>query len=365
MKSLNRCLIAIQNLTKSGSPQTFLHVIELLKKKGFVVDVFVYAIRDKKIDLYFYDEYKKVCNNIFVSHLKLNGLSYKLFPFTKFRKIKKVIKTNNYNFVLSNNIYLVACCSANQSKLNNPKLIYYALGNVNIKSKFAIIQKKENYVRKFIKNIDAYIALSSVAIPNDGIAPKDRVYKVMDYPNEFFPSIKRKPIQDEIIMGQIGYYCSNKNQLFSLAVLKKLIDCGQKARLMFIGFKLSEEPRYFDEMMSFIEKNNLSQYVTFLPADYNKKDFFEHINVLLLPSLYEGLSITLLEAQFSNVFCVASEFVPKDVDFGLCHFSELRIGEWATTIVNIKNNNKSKPIRRYEKQDFERAFSNIIDDVMK
>ncbi len=361
---MNSCLIVIQNLTRSGSPQTFLHVIEVLRKKGFLVDVFVYAVRNKNADLYFYNEYKKICRNIFVGKMKLNGLSYKFFPFLKFFNIKSTIKKNGYNIVISNNIYFMADCSAHKNKLKKQKLIYYALGNVNIQSKFALIRKKEVFVRKYIKGVDAYIALSSLAIPNDDIAPKGKVYTLMDYPNEYFPDVVKKPNNDEIVLGQIGYYCSNKNQLFSLSVLKELIENGQSARLLLVGFKLSEEPRYYDEMVEFIDKHNLTSAVTFLPSDYSKKMLFEQIHILLLPSLFEGLSITLLEAQFSNTYCIASDSVPRDVNFGLCTFSKLKREEWLKNINDIRNKNIVRPSHIYGKDEFENSLSLIIDGVM-
>ena len=360
---MNSCLIVIQNLTRSGSPQTFLHVIKALKEKGFIVDAFVYAVRDDKVDLYFYEQYKEVCRNIFISRMRLNGLSYKMFPLTKFGNIKKTIKKNQYDLIISNNIYFMADCSKHKNKLKYPKLIYYALGNVNIKSKHIIIRKKEKYIRKYIKGIDAYIALSSIAVPVDDIVPEGRLYSLMDYPDVYYPNITKKPAENEIVLGQIGYYCHNKNQLFSLEVLKELISRGEQARLLFVGFKLSEEPQYFDEMQKFIKKNCLSSFVTFLPSDYDKKDLFEQIHALLLPSLHEGLAIALMEAQFSNTYCVASNNVPVDVDFGLCSFSKLELETWLERVLAVKTMGSFKPHKIYQKQDFQRIFDIIITDV--
>ncbi len=361
---MNSCLIVIQNLTRSGSPQTFLHVIEVLNKRGFVVDAFVYAVRDKATDLYFYDKYKKACRNVFFQKMKLNGISYKLFPFTKFNKIKRAIRKNRYNLVISNNIYFMADCSAHKRKVNNAKLIFYALGNVNIQSKFAIIRRKERFVRQFIKGVDAYVAISSVAIPKDNIAPKDRLYILMDYPDNAFPEIVKTPIHDEIVLGQIGYYCLNKNQLFSLSLLKELLDRGLKARLVFIGFKLSEEPKYYDEMKEFINKFNLNHAVTLLSSDYDKKLFFENIHILLMPSYHEGLPITLLEAQLSNTYCLISDSITRDADFGLCSFSKLNKEDWINDILTIKEKKDFKPSRFYGSKEFLNSFSLVIDDVM-
>ncbi len=362
---MNSCLVVIQNLTRSGSPQTFLHIIKVLKENGFVVDAFVYAVRNKDADLYFLEQYKKVCRNIFFGKMKLNGLFYKFFPFVKFLNIKKVIKEYQYQLVISNNIYFIADCSAHRKKIKTSKLVFYALGNVNIKSKFAVIRKKEKYVRKFIKYIDAYIALSTVAIPKDNIAPAGKTYMLMDYPDEYYPKLEKRPIINKVVLGQIGYYCSNKNQLFSLNVVKKLAEMGIDVSLMLVGYKSIEEPTYQEMILSYITRNNLTGKVVMLPSDFDKKQLFTSIDILLLPSLHEGLALSLMEAQFSNIKCIASSNVPRDVDFGLCSFLQLEPLEWSKEILKTIGKAPRLPNRIYGKNEFETKFRSILKEIFE
>ncbi|WP_396128562.1 glycosyltransferase [Exiguobacterium mexicanum] len=135
---------------------------------------------------------------------------------------------------------------------------------------------------------------------------------------------------------QIGYYASNKNQIFSLSLLKKLIENGYSVHLNFIGY--INEKNYFEEMKEYIDKKNLNDYVSFLPHDYDKQKIFSDTSVLLLPSHQEGLGIVLLEAQAAGVKCIASSNVSSDANLGLCQFVSLKSKDlWIEKIININN----------------------------
>ena len=184
----------------------------------------------------------------------------------------------------------------------------------------------------------------------------------MDYPNEYFPSIQ-KDLHGGIILGQIGYYCDNKNQLFTLEILNDLVRNGKNARIYFIGYPSSEEPQYIGRMREYIHKNNLESHIKFLPSNFSKEQFFKKIDMLLLPSIHEGLSLTLMEAQFSNIFCLASSGVPKDVNFGLCKFIELRKEFWIDAIESFNDLGQLKPIRIYKKEEFEETLMSVIHQI--
>lgn len=364
---MKKCLVVIQNLSKSGSPQTFLHVIKTLKGINFSVDLFAFSILDDN-DLYFLNSYEKLCDKIIFSRVKMNGITYKLFPFLVFNKVKTKLRKNDYDLVLTNNIYFSAYCLKHKNKNLKSKIIYYSLGRLDIRSRFVLLRKKERYIKKQLSSIDAFIALSSFTFLKDVPIPKEKQFVLMDYPNLFYPEIHKeyrnngRPI---LRIGQIGYFCANKNQIFTLRVFEEIKKVNTEAELYYMGYVFADEKKYYGDFLKELSKSSVKGSVKMLPSDYDKKDFFQLVDVLVLPSHHEGLSLTLLEAQFSNTYCIASLNVPPDVEFGNCDRLPLLINEW----VDLINEEKYKKIKNisnnYGQNEFSNKLRTIIEKTIK
>ena len=154
-------------------------------------------------------------------------------------------------------------------------------------------------------------------------------------------------IQDSnnISLLQIGTFNERKNQLFSLLLLKTLISIRPNCKMTFVGYTDSQASiQYLEKMQLFINSNGLSDFVVFAKPDTPKDLLFKNVSYLLLPSLMEAGPIVMLESQAFNVPVIASAFVPKDNDFGLCAFLPLDVDCWKKyiledNIVKIRSNN--------------------------
>lgn len=74
-----------------------------------------------------------------------------------------------------------------------------------------------------------------------------------------------------------------------------------------------------------------------------------HANVFIMPSLWEGLPLSVVEAQKCNVPCLVSDTITKECDIGMAEFLPLDVSIWQERILNIykegylmKEVNKSK-----------------------
>lgn len=356
---MKSCLVAIQNLTKSGSPQTFLHVVEALKKEGFVVDVYAYSIFDKEIDLAMLEAYQKVCRNIYFNNINANTFLYRTYPFLLMSSFKKMIKKGQYDLFLTNNFYLSAYIAKKlRKKIKN---IYYSLGNVNQKSKYWILRRKDIYIKKLVRKVDAYIGISNLAFFDDIEIPNEKRFVLMDYPNNYYPNLVKN--NKDLTIGQIGYFSRNKNQLFTIELFNKIKQHCPNASLLFVGYQSSDEPNYIEEVKKRVTELGLLNSVSFLPPNYDKETFFKQIDVLLLPSYYEGLPLTLMEAQFSNTPCITSMHVSSDADFGLLKRLPLNTDDWLKEIQSADYKAISRPKYIYTSEEFKKRIKHIIDSV--
>jgi len=130
---------------------------------------------------------------------------------------------------------------------------------------------------------------------------------------------------DEILIGNVGRLTYQKNQSFLIDVLGDLADPGQSPyRLILIGEGEDHEalvqkindlglscnaPGVGDEGRTGTGKR--TNMVIFAGTVGNVQDYLQAIDVLVLPSRYEGLAIAAVEAQAAGLETVVSEAIPQ------------------------------------------------------
>lgn len=117
-------------------------------------------------------------------------------------------------------------------------------------------------------------------------------------------------IDDEIVIGNIGRMSYQKNHKFLIDVFAEIIKKKKNSVLLLIGVgeKLSEIEKY-------VKKLGLSAQVKFLGNRDDVNELYQAMDVFVMPSLFEGLPVVGVEAQFSGLTCIFSDQVPKEVDF--------------------------------------------------
>lgn len=153
----------------------------------------------------------------------------------------------------------------------------------------------------------------------------------------------------------IGRFEYQKNQVFLINIFSELIKFRKNIKLTIVGHGALE-----DEIRSEVIRIGIEKYVDILPQDTNVPEILSVMDYFLLPSLYEGLGIVLIEAQAMGVQCFASNYVPEEADVGLCEFLPLEISEenWAKVIDKYIKENK------YGKIDNEKLNKYDIKNVV-
>ena len=112
---------------------------------------------------------------------------------------------------------------------------------------------------------------------------------------------------DAYVIGHVGRFTEQKNHLFIVRVFKKILEKESKAFLLLIGsgpLRALVEDKLKDDSLR----------GRFLILEYRDDipEIMRTMNVFLLPSLFEGLPITLIEAQVSKLPCVVSDNINKE-----------------------------------------------------
>lgn len=119
---------------------------------------------------------------------------------------------------------------------------------------------------------------------------------------------KELNLEQGFVIGIVARLEPSKNHSFLLQLMPEIIKRKPEAILLIVGdgherVKLETQAR---EM-------GLTEHVRFLGSVDNVAHYLNAMDVFALPSLFEGMPLTLMEAQANGLPCVISENVPEDV----------------------------------------------------
>ncbi len=142
--------------------------------------------------------------------------------------------------------------------------------------------------------------------------------------------------ENSFVIGHVGYFLEIKNQSFLVDVFVKYHQVDQGARLLLVGTGPDLE-----KIKIKAAECGVADAVIFAGQRSDVERLYCAMDVFVFPSLWEGLPLTLVEAQASGLPCIVSANVTRDV---ACTetviYKDLSDGAkaWAETIAGLKTN---------------------------
>ena len=119
--------------------------------------------------------------------------------------------------------------------------------------------------------------------------------------------IKYGIAENDFVVGHVGRFYPQKNHEFLIDVFAELIKQKSKAKLLLLG-----EGPLLGHIKEKVESLGLLDSVIFAGLQKDPAPFYSAMDVFVFPSLWEGLPLTLVEAQYAGLPCVVSENVTKE-----------------------------------------------------
>lgn len=113
--------------------------------------------------------------------------------------------------------------------------------------------------------------------------------------------------KNAFVVGHVGRFSQVKNHAFLLSVFKEITRRKTNAHLLLIGDGSLEL-----EIQRQIRALELESQVTILSHRTDVPELLSAMDVMIFPSFYEGLSVTLVEAQASGLRCVVSDSINQE-----------------------------------------------------
>ena len=167
-------------------------------------------------------------------------------------------------------------------------------------------------------------------------------------------SRKEFVLDNEIVIGHVGRFVIEKNHEFLVEVFRKILNNNKNVKLLLVG----DGPLKKDVLQQ-VEEMGIKDNVIFAGIRSDVNRMLQRMDIFVMPSLFEGLPVSLVEAQATGLPCVISDTIPED-----CHITDLvstlKLQDstelWAEHILN-----RAKEIRKDYSPEIQKAGFDITE----
>ena len=117
-------------------------------------------------------------------------------------------------------------------------------------------------------------------------------------------------LDGSFVIGHIGRFVPQKNHSFLIQIFRDTLAKLPSARLLLIG-----DGPLKDDIQKMVQRFGLEEQVIFLGQRNDIPALLQAMDLFLLPSLYEGLPVSCLEAQAAGLSCIAADTVSVETAY--------------------------------------------------
>ena len=161
-----------------------------------------------------------------------------------------------------------------------------------------------------------------------------------------FDAGKRSSIRKELgwennpIIGHVGNFLPAKNHEFLITLFAKYTASHPEARLLLLGNGYLK-----DEAIDQAARLGVLDKVKFAGSVENPQDYLSAMDIIVMPSTFEGLPLTLVEEQANGLDCICSTNITPEADMTKrLHFLNLdeNLQTWTSKIDDALDNSDSR-----------------------
>ena len=238
--------------------------------------------------------------------------------FNSFKELYKIIKVGNYDIVHINQMNLQTVFLSVIARLRKVKCVIYHSHNTTIPGgiKRQVLQRACNTVYNIFST--NYIACSSKA--GKDIFKKKKFYILknsIDVKKFEYNYIIRQKYRNEynigndtFVVGTICRYCEQKNPIFMIEIFSQILKIRPDSLFLWIGSAPSDNDPIVRSMYKKVKELGIEDKIRWLGSKEDVHNWYSVMDVFFMPSRWEGLGITYIEAQANSLPTFASDVVP-------------------------------------------------------
>lgn len=115
--------------------------------------------------------------------------------------------------------------------------------------------------------------------------------------------------EDTFVIGHIGRITVPKNHQFLVELFAEYHKENPNSRLLLVG-----DGELFETVQRQCMQLGISNVVIMVGSKNNTEDYYQVMDAFVFPSLWEGLPVSVVEAQANGLSCLLSDVITHDVD---------------------------------------------------
>lgn len=166
--------------------------------------------------------------------------------------------------------------------------------------------------------------------------------------------------ENQFVIGNVARISVQKNQLFLIEIFASILEKRQNSILVFVG-DYEFDANIYAKLKDKISELNLNEKIFFLGLRNDVNLLYQGMDCVVMPSLFEGLCITAIEAQASGLPCVCSDKMSLETAITPLYKStslQSSAESWAENILNMESMH-----RKDMKQEIVEAGYDIATEI--
>lgn len=356
---MDRVLQVIGGLSRAGAETMLMNLYRGLDKDHVQFDFLIY--KNEKQD--YEDEIIAMGGRVI--RISVHGITA---PLQYIHKIRKVIDTYGpYKAIHIHTLHNGAFGLLAARPFHNMVKVMHSHNTKNDNKRF-LASMYENMTLHIIRNdsdkciacgVDAGRYLFGKRFDEEGMVLNNGI-PIREYMREYSSEIcqikKEFGIEDgDMVIGCIGRLEDVKNHRFAIQIAHILHNNKTPFKLLIVGTGILK-----DSLQADIHAFGLQNHVILTGVRSDIPALLKTMDVFLMPSLFEGLPVTMVEAQAAGIPCLVSEAITKEADIGLQLVEYLSLRKpaevWAQRIMDVRGKrlqNTGKIAQALEKNGFD------------
>ncbi len=124
-------------------------------------------------------------------------------------------------------------------------------------------------------------------------------------------------LEGNYVLGHVGRFEYVKNQKFLCEIIKQLAEYIPNIKLVFVGDGCDRE-----NIETLSHDLGVKEKILFLGTRSDVNYIYQAFDVFVFPSFFEGVPLSIVEAETSGLPCVLSLGVPKEIDYAMNVYHE-------------------------------------------
>lgn len=241
----------------------------------------------------------------------------------KYNDIKRVMNSEHYDIVHSHVMFYSGMVMKAAKKCGIPKRVSHSHAIRWNREETLPFKLYRTVMQKWINRYATDMLACSTAAGNYLYGEKEYSNKGTFLSNgidtkqfSYNPEIRRKKrfefgiTENELLIGHVGTIYYIKNQTFLIEVFAQILESKPDSRLILVGEEVDR-----DVVEQKAKSLGVLDKVIFAGQRTDISQILQAMDIMVFPSLFEALPVSLIEAQASQLPCLISDRVTDEVKF--------------------------------------------------